>query len=333
VFVRGWLDDRGDASTNGDDDEQPEGNAVLACDPSLEAVCTDLDARVEGLDVVIEDVATTRARLEPGSARPADVGIDGWLTLDPMPGIVTEQRDRGGLPPILGNSSAPLARSPLVLVGWTERVGVLRDACGGLDWRCIGDHAGAGWDTVGGDPAWGRIEPGIDDIQTDATGLLVGGQAASSFFDTADFASNDFDQNGFRGWWHDLLDSIPSFPVIRGTVLDQMLAAGPASYDVVGATEAHGVPTVASSREKDRVTISYPSPLATADVVLAPVADAPGHDVITRLADDDDLAAALAAAGWRVEGQPLPPGADPDVELPSDNGLPRAGVLEALRRL
>lgn len=332
VLLRGWLDDRDDDSPS-DDDDQPAGEAVLACDTSLAGVCTALAEQTDGLAVVIEDAAATRARLEPGSARPDDVGIDGWLTLDPLPGMVTEQRERGGLPAILDDPSGALARSPLVLVGWTERTEVLAGACEALDWRCIGDHAGEPWDTLDGDAAWGRVEPGIDDLTSDATALLVGGQAASSFFDTADFASNDFDQNGFRDWWANLLDAIPNFPVIRGTVLDQMLAAGPSSYDVVGATEAQAVPTVASSREKDQVTISYPSPVVTADVVLAAVTDAPGHDRIADLVDDADLLEALSAAGWRVDGQPVPPGADPDLELPADNGVPRPGVLEALRRL
>jgi hypothetical protein len=116
-------------------------------------------------------------------------------------------------------------------------------------------------------------------------------------------------------------------------VLDQMLAAGPSSYDVVGATEAHAVPTVAGSREKDRVTVSYPSPVTTADVVLVPVVGADGADTVADLADDADLTGALAADGWRVAGFDLPPGADPDLELPADTGLPRPGVLEALRRL
>jgi hypothetical protein len=331
VLIRGWLDDGG--GSGGDDEQSSDDASVLACDTSLEAVCEQLAEEVDGLEVVLEDATETRARLEPGDARPDEVGIDGWLTLSPLPDIVSEQRERGGVPAILGEPSAPIARSPLVLVGWTERMAALEADCGSLDWKCIGDRAGAPWESFGGSPGWGRVEPGIDDLETDATALLVGGQAATSFFDGPGFASNDFETGGFRSWWRDLLDSVPNFPAVGGTVLDQMLAAGPASYDVVGATEAHAVPTVAASRESDQVTVSYPSPMATADVVLVPVVETDGADRLVDLADDPRLTDALVAAGWRVEGAPLPDGFDADVTLPPDNGLPRPGVLEALRRL
>jgi hypothetical protein len=330
LLIRSQIDDRGG---DGDQDtDTPDRATVLACDPSLEAVCTDLASRTDDLEVVIEPAAETRARLEAADARPEEVGIDGWLTLDPLPTIVTEQRDRAGVPPLLGETAGPLARSPLVLVGWDDREAALAASCGGpITWNCIGERAGTPWADNDGESAWGRVEPGIDDIATDATALLVGGQAATSYFDNASFASNDFDQP-FRAWWSGLWEAIPSFPATRGTVLDQMLAAGRASYDVVGSTEAEAVPTVGSSRESGNVTISYPSPMATADVVLAPVAGAPGAERIAELADDD-LAGLLATAGWRVDDEALLDGLDPSLELPPTNGLPRAGVLEALRRL
>jgi hypothetical protein len=331
VLVRAQLDDEDGSGP----DDRPSGDeeAVLACDPSLAEACARLSDEVDDLEIVVESAAETRARLEAADARPDDVGISGWLTLDPFPTIVAEQRERAGVPPLLGEVAGPLARSPLVLVGWEDREAALRETCGGeLTWRCIGDRAGTPWSDNEGESGWGRVEPGIDDIATDATALLIGGQAATSYFGGDTFASNDFDQ-GFRAWWSGLWDAIPTFPATRGTVLDQMLAAGRASYDVVGATEAEAVPTVQSSRESDNVTISYPSPMTTADVVLVPVAGAPGADRVADLADDDALADVLAAAGWRVEGEDLPEGLDPDVELPAASGLPRAGVLEALRRL
>ena len=158
VLLRGWLDDGGPSS--GDDDDDDDRAAVLACDPSLEQVCQQLADEVGGLEIVIEDAADTRARLEPGDARPDEVGIDGWLTLSPLPEIVFEQRDRAGLPAILGETSEPIARSPLVLVGWNDRMAAFEADCGAVDWKCIGDRAGATWESIGGQPGWGRVEPG-----------------------------------------------------------------------------------------------------------------------------------------------------------------------------
>lgn len=329
LLIRSQLDERDDGA---DPTDQADDDTVIACDPSLAEVCAEL-AEDGGFEVVVESAAETRGRLEAADARPDDVGIDGWLTLDPLPTIVAEQRDRAGIPPLLGEPAGPLARSPLALVGWDARQAALAESCGGpVTWDCIGDRAGTPWADNDGQSAWGRVEPGIDDIASDATALLVGGQAATSYFDGAAFASNDFDA-GFRAWWTGLWDAIPSFPATRGTVLDQMLAAGQASYDVVGSTEAEAVPTVGSSRESGNLTISYPSPMATADVVLVPVTGSPGADRVADLADADTVATLLAGAGWRVEGEPLLDGFDPALELPPSNGLPRAGVLEALRRL
>jgi hypothetical protein len=164
-------------------------------------------------------------------------------------------------------------------------------------------------------------------------GLLVIGQASTDFFDSPSFASNDFDSGGFRSWLRNLEDSVPAFPATAGSPLDQMLAAGPAGYDLVGATEAEAGPAVTASRDRDRLTIIYPSPMATADVLFAPVARSDGADRLRELLEDDDTAAQLAERGWRVDGEPLAPGLDPDLELPDDNGLPRPGVLQALRNL
>lgn len=328
VVIRGALDDR-DSSGGSDTPDDP---VTLACDPALTEVCRALAEDDDDLEVVIEDAADTRGRLEAGDARPGTVGIDGWLTVEPLPDIVRENRQRANLSVILGDDSDVVARSPLVIVGWTDRVAALEEDCPDLGWRCIGDHAGVAWTDLGGRASWGRLEPGLDDIDS-AVGLLVAGQIASAFFETSDFASNDFGTGGFRSWWADVYDAVPTFPASADTVLDQMLAAGPAAYDVLGTTEAQAVTTVIGSRDSDRLTISYPSPVATADVVLVPVLDAAGDEAIDDLAGSDTLADALVSQGWRVDGQPLPEGADPEVELPDANGLPRPGVLEALRTL
>jgi hypothetical protein len=69
--------------------------------------------------------------------------------------------------------------------------------------------------------------------------------------------------------------------------------------------------------------------VVTADVVLAAVA---GHDV-GDLADDAELAAALARAGWRVPGQTNARGVRDTPALPRGSGLPPdPGALVALQQ-
>lgn len=335
VLVRGWLDERDAGSDGGDDEPAAAGQLTLVCDPALADVCAQLDDRHADLDIEVLDSASAAARFTDAAFSPQDDEADGWLVPAPFPAMVDEARGRSGQSAVFGEVGPPLARSPLTIVAWADRADALAPECPGseLGWRCIGNGAGKPWTELGGSAAWGRLEPGFEDPATSATGLLVVGQAATAFFDTTSFASNDFDQDGFRAWLRNLEASVPSFPATAGTPLAQMLVAGPATYDLVGTTEAEAGPAVARSRDRDRLRVLYPSPMATADVLFAPVARADGAERLAQLLDRDDTAALLAEAGWRVDGQPLAEGLDPEVDLPDGDGLPAPGVMQALRNL
>lgn len=337
VVLRGWLDGRGDDSADRDDDppEVADDELTLVCDPSLLAVCRQLEDERDDVVIEVADSAEAMARFTDSAFPVDDDPVDGWLVPAPFPAMVDEARQRAGQSPVFGEATPPLARSPLVVTMWIERADALAPGCPDdvVGWRCIGDGAGKPWSDLGGSPTWGRLEPGFEPPDTSAVGLLVIGEASSDFFDGPSFASNDFATGGFRSWLRNLEGSVPTFPATAGTPLDQMLAAGPASYDLVGSTEAQAGPKVAGSRDRDRLRIIYPSPMATADVLLAPVARSDGGDQLREILESDTVASSLAAAGWRVEGQPLATGLDPDYDLPDGNGLPRPGVLQALRDL
>ena len=52
-----------------------------------------------------------------------------------------------------------------------------------------------------------------------------------------------------------------------------------------------------------------------------------------KLMESSNAAAALAAAGWRVDGQPAAAGVPDQPALPAESNVPKAGVLQALRSL
>ena len=165
-------------------------------------------------------------------------------------------------------------------------------------------------------------------------GLLVLSQATASFFGRTDFARNDFDTDpAFQRWFEQLERSIPSYPQSPRTPLDEMLSIGPSVFDLTGDLEAEAGPSTARSRDNARLTILYPSPATVADVVAVPAANSRQGARVIRLLESGEVAELLAQSGWRVDGQDLATGVDPTVELPPGNGLPRAGVLEALRTL
>ena len=114
------------------------------------------------------------------------------------------------------------------------------------------------------------------------------------------------------------------FDAPGATPLSQALAAGPSTYDVIGTTEAEATTAVARSARGEQMTILYPAPMATADVVYAPVAGAPGAAELGDLLAGPAAGAALTAAGWRTP-------ADARADLPATTGLPAPDVLEALR--
>jgi hypothetical protein len=68
--------------------------------------------------------------------------------------------------------------------------------------------------------------------------------------------------------------------------------------------------------------------VASADVVLAPIG-AGGSDLV-KIVSGDEAAAALAAAGWRVDGRRPATGVG-TTPLPASNGLPPAGTLDVVR--
>jgi hypothetical protein len=216
-----------------------------------------------------------------------------------------------------------------VVTVFASRAEVLRRSCpgGAIAWRCLGDVAGKGtWAAVGGPAEWGPVKVVVDDPATDDGGLTVLGAATAAWFGRADVASNDLD-DAYRGWLAGLARAVPT----GRPSLEQGLAAGPALLDAYGGLEAQAGPLVASAARPDKPLLIYPSPVATADVVLG---SGPGGRS-RRLADLVRAGAgqaALAATGWRVPGRPRPAGTGAAPALPAGSGLPRPGTLDALRQ-
>ncbi|MDP8936646.1 MAG: substrate-binding domain-containing protein [Actinomycetota bacterium] len=298
----------------------------LVCATELGPVCERLaDAGDTPLDLTVEAAGTTADRL---TAVESDPELDGWLVSAPWPEMVDGARRARALPPLFGPSGAPLARSPLVLVVWNDRAAVLATRCEGgqVGWSCLGDAAGAagGWAAIGGRPEWGPVKPGHGDAVTDDVGLLVLGQAVAAFLGRTDLSTADLDDGRFERWFAALERAVPPSP---RSPLGTMLVTGPAAYDAVGTTEAEARPLLERSVRGRDLSLLYPSPMATADVVLATPEGSLGRR-IRQVASGDSARRALADAGFRVEGVRAPAGGPP---LPPTSGLPSPGLLDAVR--
>lgn len=285
----------------------------VLCAAELGTVCDAL--RSTSAQVAVEAAATTADRLGAGDADLT--GTDGWLVPAPWPQIVDGRRRARGLVPVFGDVGAPLARSPLVLVVRKTLNDALAARCGGTaGWKCLGDEAGKG-----------QAKPGHADASTNALGVLTLGQAASAFFGrVGDVSTTDLDDPDFVRWFSALERATPPL-ASGGSPLNEMLGTGFAAYDAVGTIEAEAGPVLAGSAVRDKVVLLYPSPMATADVVLAGTGGDPTRRA--RNATADAARRALASTGWRADGVARPPSGEPP--LPPANGLPSPGLLDTLR--
>jgi hypothetical protein len=332
LWIRGRIDDDG-----GNGGGTGDSSALrVRCATELEATCAELSD--QGYDTTVEDAgATARALVAAPNAPRDDVGFDAWLVTAPWPDVVDVQRRASSLDPIFRSTTDPVARSPLVLAVRTDRNDVLASTpgCAGtVTWKCLGEVAGEPWDTIGGQTSWARVRPAHGDPTRSATALAVLSQATSDFLGSEGYSRNDLELNAeYADWLTQLEQAVPpSAFASRSPFLELLQQLPTATYDAVGTTEAEAGPALAAAAPDRRrqVTLLYPDPVISADVVLATVTGADAG-AVSDLAGSDDLRADLAETGWRVPGRPRAEGVRAAPVLRPDSGLPDADVLVALQ--
>jgi Bacterial extracellular solute-binding protein len=288
------------------DPPPPEAPApkVVVCAVEMSDVCADLaDAAVE---VRVESPGDTAARLRDGGALDADA----WLAPRPWIDRVVADAADAGRPNPLGEASATLARSQLVMIIRSDRRDVLEAACRGIiDWFCLAQHAGSGWDTLGGPASWGVVRVGIDRPDHTTNGLLALAQMTATFTRRETIDVRDLEP--IRSTLETLLRGVPAPG--DGAALEAMMERGD-SYDLVVALEASSRVAIASPRASGQLEVVVVEPTVTADAVLAPAAGTPSP------VDHERVRTALTGNGWRF----------PDK---TGSGVPDAGTIEELIRI
>jgi hypothetical protein len=325
VAVRSLIDDDGSSasgSSTGGNSSNGDEPVRVRCATVAAAACDAL--RDAGFTVRTEPAGRTADAL--AQAGPTDdLGFDVWITAGSWPGMIEAQRRSDLAGGLLDEPQDIGARSPAVIVGRTNRTELLGATCG-LTWTCIGDSVGSTWADLGGSASWGSPAPGHSPPGANTEGLLTTAQLTADFLGRTSYASNDLD-NRYQAWLAQLEEAVPDHTPPAGTPFDQLLLT-PAFFDAVGTIEAVAAPAVATSRDRDRLTITIPEPIVTADLVaVAPLGQ---NSAAQAIATRDDVREALAAAAWRVEGLPTIDVIDDNVALPESDNLPPAGVLIAL---
>lgn len=315
------------------DDKEERATTVLriVCATELATTCEAMaeDDDAGRLEVTIEPAGVTSDRLSGDDGAEAARELDGWLVTAPWPAIVADANRRAGREPLVKEGPV-LARSPVVLAVWPERGTVLARHCKvpEVTWRCLGDNAGRLWQEVGGQATWGPVKPGHPEVST-AVGLAVVGAATAGYFGRTDVARMDLeDDDAYRSWLSRLEQSI----ALSSSPLEDMLLGGPAAFDAVGTIEAEAGPLLARSARPEKPQLTYPAPVATADVVLGGFRGRRAHLLADLLAGSVGRKA-LAGSGWRVPGERPVQGVPSVPAVPPTSGLPHPGVLEALRQV
>lgn len=317
-----WRE-RGDQAPPPDDATAapaPAEPGVVRCAAEL-GICESLADAMADLDVRVEPGVVTARSLQ------AEDRVTAWVTLDALVEVAEDGRARASRARAFADDRPPAATSPLVLVGWDDRLGALESACG-VSWDCIGQAAAGTWAQVGGQAAWGRPKPAWENPAASGVGLLVLAQATASRLDGEPVTARSLDGDAVRPWLTDLVRAVPSFAPSSGSQLVEMVQFGRASRDVVGTTRAEAATVLdRAGARADGLVVAPASPPVTATVVVARPVDADLPAGLT-----DRVAELLAARGWdtaagTAPGPALPsPLPDPTGEAPAWSG----GALEAV---
>ena len=301
------------------DSSSPSTPITVVCAQEFSLQC----GAIKNATTRIEPAGVTADALTT-SANPA---FEVWVVPSPWPELVDSVRTAAGLDPLFPSAATPIASSPLALVVRAERASVVAATCKvavtAIDWRCLGDQAGATWSSIGGSPTWGDVKPGIDTPPTSGIGLLVAAQALTSKVGRTDYGREVFEDSAVRDWFTRLARSVPP-STIDSTPLERMLAV-PASYDAVGDADAAITTQVqrADATRKAQFTPVPPSGGATAVVVVAGL---PGRSSArARVSDalrNDPGRRLFKQSGWTVVTS----------DRPLATGLPDGGTMQVIRQ-
>jgi hypothetical protein len=151
----------------------------------------------------------------------------------------TEWKIRHGAgSPILRSDN--LALTPMVFVGWKQRLDAYRAKYPQVDFRSVAEamHAESGWDTIAGKPEWGHFKFGHTDPSKSNSGLLALVLMAYDYagkergLEVRDIMTAEF-QQWLARFERGVARPGGSLTHSTGTLMKEMILRGPSQFDVL----------------------------------------------------------------------------------------------------
>lgn len=249
-------------STNAAD--EPMESGPIACVVDLAAVCSGLT----DFDISIVDPGDTLA----DTSAPPSV----WITIEPFPGALPTQY-----------TSTPVASSPLVVVGFPDRIAAATTACGNpIEWQCLGKIAGTPWADQGGQASWGSVRPGLSPGST-AVGMFSEAAAVNGYFGSEPV---DGSNPSFVSWGSFLARAVPANTLSSGTAIGT-IQVRPSVLDL-----AVGAQSELTAANAERFSVA-PVGAKTTNIVVT-IAVSEGAKMPDGL--DGAIRGSLKSAGWET---------------------------------
>ncbi|HEX5689466.1 MAG TPA: substrate-binding domain-containing protein, partial [Roseiflexaceae bacterium] len=167
------------------------------------------------------------------------------------------------------NAPQPIALSPLVLVGWKERVDLLFPQGQTNAWSRLHDAIlKTNWSdpSLGGKSEWGPVKWGHTSPRTSNSGAETLVLLAYAFSNKAQgLSSGDINNPAFQAWLQEIESGVGDFPDSSDTLFSAFLARGPSAYDVVTAYENQAVLGVERAKKWGELEVLYPSATVLSD--------------------------------------------------------------------
>lgn len=219
--------------------------------PTVRGRPIQLVLRAQGSQAIIDDIVG-------GGAQPTAIIPAGSAQLTAL--VARWGAQRAGTPIVAANGAdapQPIALSPLVLLGWKERMDLLFPSGEQDVWHRLHDALQKNnWSdpSLKGDAAWGPVKLGHASPQTANSGVETLALLAYAYRNKAQgLTAADISDPGFQTWLSEIEQGVTDTPPSTDALFNDFLRKGSSAYDLAVVYENQAISGVSLARQPLRV--------------------------------------------------------------------------------